>query len=158
MRCRSLALAPLMNNWFGALNPASKIGIVAVLVFFPAMISTVRGLTSADALSLELLHTYAAAPLVTFRKLRLPSALPFIFSALKVNTTLAMIGAIVSEYFGGSTAGLGYRIRDDAGLFKYPEAWAAIFVAALYGILFYTVIAVLERAMMSWHVSFRDPT
>ncbi len=152
-----IAIAPLMNNWFGALNPASKIGIVALLTFFPAMISTVRGLTSVDALSLELMHTYAARPLAIFRKLRLPSALPFIFSALKVCTTLSMIGAIVSEYFGGSTAGLGFRIRDDAGLFRYPEAWSAIFIAALYGILFYLVVSAVERTLMAWHVSFREP-
>jgi NitT/TauT family transport system permease protein len=151
-----LALAPIFNNWFGALNSASKIAIVAVSGYFPSMISTVRGLTSADALSLELMKSYAASQWEMFRKLRLPSALPFIFSALKVGTTLAMIAAIVSEYFGGSTAGLGYRIRDDAGLFKYPDAWSAIFVAALYGIIFYMVVSVVERALMSWHVSFRE--
>lgn len=151
-----VALAPIFNNWFGALNPASKIAIVAVLVYFPAMISTVRGLTSVDVLSLELMTSYAATPLQIFRKLRLPSALPFIFSALKVATTLSMIGAIVSEYFGGSTAGLGWRIRDDAGLFKYAEAWAAIFVASAIGILFYLVVSSVERAVMAWHVSFRE--
>ncbi len=151
-----IALAPIFNNWFGALNPFSKIAIVAVMVYFPAMISTVRGLTSVDPLSLELMKSYAAKPMDIFGKLRLPSALPFIFSALKVGTTLAMIGAIVSEYFGGSTAGLGWRIRDDAGLFKYPEAWSAIFVAALFGILFYLVVSSVERALLSWHVSFRE--
>ncbi|MCC6804478.1 MAG: ABC transporter permease, partial [Anaerolineae bacterium] len=151
-----LALAPIFNNWFGALNPASKIAIVAVSGYFPSMISTVRGLTSVDSLSLELMKSYAASQWDTFTKLRLPSALPFIFSALKVGTTLAMIAAIVSEYFGGSTAGLGFRIRDDAGLFKYPEAWSAIFVAALYGIIFYMVVSAVERAMMSWHISFRE--
>ena len=151
-----IALAPIMNNWFGALNPASKIAIVALMTFFPAMISTIRGLTSVDPLSLELMKSYAASQMEIFRKLRIPSALPFIFSALKVATTLSMIGAIVSEYFGGSTAGLGYRIRDDAGLFKYPEAWSAIFVASLYGILFYLVVSAVERAAMPWHVSFRE--
>jgi NitT/TauT family transport system permease protein len=151
-----IALAPIMNNWFGALNPTSKIAIVALMTFFPAMISTIRGLTSVDPLSLELMKSYAAGQTEIFRKLRLPSALPFIFSALKVATTLSMIGAIVSEYFGGSTAGLGYRIRDDAGLFKYPEAWSAIFVASLYGILFYLVVSAVERAAMPWHISFRE--
>ncbi len=151
-----LALAPIFNNWFGALNPASKIAIVAVSGYFPSMISTVRGLTSVDSLSLELMKSYAASQGEIFRKLRVPSALPFIFSALKVGTTLAMIAAIVSEYFGGSTAGLGYRIRDDAGLFKYPEAWSAIFVAALYGIIFYMVVSAVERSLMSWHISFRE--
>lgn len=151
-----IAFAPIFNNWFGLLSPASKIAIVAMTTYFPAMISTVRGLTSVDNLSLELMTSYAAAPMTIFRKLRLPSALPFIFSALKVATTLSMIAAIVSEYFGGSTAGLGFRIRDDAGLFKYPEAWSAIFIAALYGILFYTLVSAVERALLSWHISFRE--
>jgi NitT/TauT family transport system permease protein len=151
-----IALAPIMNNWFGGLSPNSKIAIVALLTFFPALISAVRGLTSVDALSLELMRSYAGTEIDTFRKLRLPSALPFIFAALKVGTTLSMIGAIVGEYFGGATTGLGYRIRDDAGLFKYPEAWSAILVAALFGILFYLLVSALERALMSWHVSFRE--
>jgi NitT/TauT family transport system permease protein len=151
-----IALAPIFNNWFGALSPTSKIAIVAVLTFFPAMISTVRGLTSVEPLQLELMQSYAAAPMTIFRKLRLPNALPYIFSALKLATTLSMIGAIVSEYFGGSTAGLGFRIRDDAGLFKYPEAWAAILMASLGGILFYLLVSAVERAMLAWHVSFRE--
>ncbi|HYO88370.1 MAG TPA: ABC transporter permease, partial [Candidatus Limnocylindrales bacterium] len=151
-----IALAPIFNNWFGALSPTSKIAIVVVLTFFPAMISTVRGLTSIEPLQLELMQSYAAGSMDTFRKLRLPNALPYIFSALKLATTLSMIGAIVSEYFGGSTAGLGFRIRDDAGLFKYPEAWAAILMASLGGILFYLLVSAVERAMLSWHVSFRE--
>lgn len=151
-----IALAPIMNNWFGALNPASKISIVAILVFFPAMISTVRGLNSVDALSLELMKSYAAGGWAIFRKVRLPSALPMIFSSLKVATTLSMIGAIVSEYFGGSTAGLGFRIRDDAGLFKYPQAWSAILMASLFGILFFVLVSAVERAVLHWHVSFRE--
>ncbi len=151
-----IAFAPIFNTWFGALNPQSKIAIVAVLTYFPAMISTVKGLNSADYHSVELMHSYAATDLQIFRKLRLPSALPFIFSALKVATTLAMIGAIVSEYFGGSTKGLGYRIREDAQLFRYPESWSAIIIAAALGILFYLVVSAVERAMMPWHISFRE--
>jgi NitT/TauT family transport system permease protein len=151
-----IALAPIFNNWFGALNPVSKMAIVVVTTFFPTMVSTVRGLNSVDPLSLELMRSYAASQWEVFRKLRLPSSLPYIFSALKVATTLSMIGSIVSEYFGGSTAGLGYRIRDDAGLFKYPEAWSAILVASLYGILFYLVVSAVERALLAWHVSFRE--
>ncbi|MFN8379162.1 MAG: ABC transporter permease [Anaerolineae bacterium] len=151
-----IALAPIFNNWFGALSSTSKIAIVVVLTFFPAMISTVRGLTSVEPLQLELMRSYAAGSTNIFRKLRIPMALPYIFSALKLATTLSMIGAIVSEYFGGSTAGLGFRIRDDAGLFKYPEAWAAILMASLGGILFYLLVSAVERAMLSWHVSFRE--
>ena len=114
-----IAFAPIMNNWFGALNPTSKIAIVAILTYFPAMISTVRGLTSVDTLSLELMsptpparRPSSAAALPQRASLHLPS--------LKVSTTLAMIGAIVSEYFGGSR-GLGYRIREDAALFRYEN-------------------------------------
>jgi len=151
-----IAFAPIFNNWFGALSQGSKIAIVAVLVYFPAMISTVRGLTSVDNLSLELMKSYAASPWEVFSKLRVPTALPYIFSALKVGTTLSMIGSIVSEYFGGSNQGLGYRIREDAALFKYPESWAAIIVASILGILFYMVVSAVERAVMPWHVSFRE--
>ena len=151
-----IAFAPIFNTWFGALNPQSKIAIVAVLTYFPAMISTVKGLNSVDYRSLELMRSYAATEMEIFRKLRFPNALPFIFSALKVATTLAMIGAIVSEYFGGSTKGLGYRIREDAQLFRYPESWSAIIIAALLGILFYMVVSAVERATMPWHISFRE--
>jgi NitT/TauT family transport system permease protein len=151
-----IALAPIFNNWFGGLNPFSKIAICAVLTYFPAMISTVRGLTTVDPLSLELMRSYAASQIAIFRKVRLPNALPYIFAALKVATTLATIGAIVSEYFGGSTAGLGFKIRDDAGLFKYPDAWASIVMASLFGILFYLVVSAVERALLHWHVSFRE--
>ncbi len=151
-----IAFAPIMNNWFGALNPASKMAIVAVLTYFPATISTIKGLTSVDNTSLELMRSYAASQWDIFRKLRLPTALPFIFSALKVATTLSMIGAIVSEYFGGSTQGLGYSIREDAALGKYSETWSAIIIASLLGILFYVLVSAVERAVMPWHVSFRE--
>jgi NitT/TauT family transport system permease protein len=113
-------------------------------------------LTSIDNLSMELMRSYAASQLQIFTKLRLPSALPYIFSALKVSTTLSMIGAVVSEYFGGSRQGLGYQIRDYAALFQYPEAWSAIIVASLFGILFYLLVSIVERAIMPWHVSFRE--
>jgi NitT/TauT family transport system permease protein len=151
-----VAFAPIMNNWFGALNPVSKVAIVAVLTYFPAMISTVKGLTSVDATSLELMNSYAASPTTIFFKLRFPTALPYIFSALKLSTTLAMIGAIVSEYFGGSTQGLGYRIREDAALFRFPETWASIIVASALGILFYLLVSAVERSVMPWYVGFRD--
>ncbi|MDX2136611.1 MAG: ABC transporter permease [Chloroflexota bacterium] len=151
-----IALAPIMNNWFGAINPASKIAIVAVLTYFPAMISTVRGLNSVDHLSLELMKSYAASQWEIFWKVRLPSALPFIFSSLKVATTLSMIGAIVSEYFGGTGNGLGFSIRNDAAFFKNAEAWSGIVIASLFGIGFYVVVSAAERALMYWHVSFRE--
>jgi NitT/TauT family transport system permease protein len=151
-----IAFAPIMNIWFGVTEPDSKIAIVAVLCYFPAMISTVRGLTSVDPMQLELMRSYAASEFHIFRWLRFPNALPFMFSAFKLTTTLSMIGAIVSEFFGGSLAGLGYRIREDAALFRFPESWSAIIVASLFGISFYLMISALERAAMPWYRAFRS--
>ncbi len=151
-----IAFAPIANFWFGVTSINSKIAIVAVLCYFPAMISTVRGLTSVETIQLELMRSYAATELEIFRALRLPNALPFIFSALKLATTLSMIGAIVSEFFGGSLSGLGYRIREDAALFRFPESWSAILVASFFGIGFYILVSSVERAAMPWYRSFRS--
>lgn len=150
-----IAFAPIMNIWFDVTTANPKIAIVAIMTYFPAMISTLRGLTSVDKTQLELMRSYAASEWAIFQKLRLPTALPFIFSALKLATTLSMIGAIVSEFFGGSFAGLGYRIREDAALFRFPESWSAIIVASLFGIAFYLLISALERAAMPWYSAFR---
>ena len=138
-----IAFAPITNFWFGVTSPTSKIAIVAVLCYFPAMISTVRGLTSVNPIQLELMRSYAASEVEIFRRLRIPNALPFIFSALKLATTLSMIGAIVAEFFGGTLSGLGYRIREDAALFRFPESWSAIIVASLFGLSFYLLISAL---------------
>jgi NitT/TauT family transport system permease protein len=151
-----IAFAPIANFWFGVTSPNSKIAIVAVLCYFPAMISTVRGLTSVDTTQLELMQSYAATEVDIFRRLRIPNALPFMFSAFKLATTLSMIGAIVAEFFGGSLSGLGYRIREDAVLFRFPESWSAIIIASLFGISFYVLISALERAAMPWYRSFRS--
>jgi NitT/TauT family transport system permease protein len=151
-----IATAPIANQWFGLINPASKIAIVVLLCFFPTMINTVRGLTSASAATVELMRSYAATELTIFRKLRLPVALPFIFSALKVCTTLAMIGAIVSEYFGGPIYGLGVNILNNARLSRFPLVWAQIVVASSLGLFFYFVVSLAERLIMPWHISFRN--
>jgi NitT/TauT family transport system permease protein len=150
-----IAFAPITNAWFGVINPLSKIAIVVILTFFPAMINTVRGLTSADASALELMRSYAASDLEIFRKVRLPAALPFIFNALKVATTLSMIGAIVAEYFGGPTTGLGVNISNDAALIRFPVVWSEIIIASALGIMFYFVVSLIERLVMPWHASFR---
>ncbi len=150
-----IAFAPITNAWFGVTNPLSKIAIVTILTFFPAMINTVRGLTAADAASLELMRSYAATDLEVFRKVRLPAALPYIFNALKVATTLSMIGAVVAEYFGGPLTGLGVNISNDAALIRYPTVWSEIIIASALGIIFYFVVSLVERLVMPWHVSFR---
>ena len=151
-----IATAPIANQWFGLVNPASKIAIVALLCFFPTMINTVRGLTSASAATVELMRSYAATEFEIFRKLRLPVALPFIFSALKVCTTIAMIGAIVSEYFGGPINMLGVNILNNARMSRFPLVWAQIVVASSLGLLFYFVVSLVERFLMPWHISFRN--
>ena len=150
-----IAFAPITNNWFGLLNPASKMAISAVLVFFPVFVNTLRGLTSVRPSSIELMRSYAAGELEIFRRVRLPNALPYIFTALKVATVLAMIGAIVGDYFGGSQDALGILIRRSAGIFAFDLAWAAIVVASVLGIAFYAAVALVERVATSWHPAAR---
>ena len=150
-----IAFAPITNNWFGVLNPLSKMVIAAVLCFFPVMVNTLRGLTSVRPSSIELMRSYAAGEWEIFRRVRIPNALPFIFSALKIATVLAMIGAIVGDYFGGSQDALGILIRRSAGIFAFEEAWAAIVVASVLGIAFYAAVALVERLTLTWHPSAR---
>jgi NitT/TauT family transport system permease protein len=150
-----IAFAPITNAWFGVVDPRSKVAIVAILTFFPAMINTVRGLTSADPASLELMRSLAASEIDIFRKLRLPVALPFIFNGLKISNSLSMIGAIVAEYFGGPTTGLGVQISSNAALIRFPLVWSEIIIASILGIIFYFVVSLAERLIMPWHVSFR---
>jgi NitT/TauT family transport system permease protein len=152
-----IAFAPIFNAWFGLTSTDSKVAIVAVLCYFPAMISTVQGLTSIEQRQLELMQSYAASEAQIFRYLRLPTALPFIFSALKLAATLAMIGAIVAEFFGGTPAtALGFRIKNDAGLLRMAESWSAIMVASALGIGFFLFISMMERSAMPWYRSFRN--
>jgi NitT/TauT family transport system permease protein len=150
-----IAFAPITNNWFGLLNPASKMAIAAVLVFFPIFVNTLRGLTSARPQQIELMRSYAAGELEIFRRVRVPTALPFVFTALKVGTVLAMIGAIVGDYFGGSQDSLGILIRRSAGIFAFDLAWAAIVVASVLGIAFYAAVALAERVALRWQQPVR---
>jgi len=150
-----IAFAPITNQWFGVLNPLSKMVIAAVLCFFPVLVNMLRGLTSVHPSSIELMRSYAAGEVEIFRRVRIPNSLPFLFSALKVASVLAMIGAVVGEYFGGTQEALGVQIRNSAALFAFETAWAAILVASILGISFYLAIALLERLTMGWHPSAR---
>ena len=150
-----IAFAPIMNSWFGITSPVSKMMIVAMLVFFPVMINTVRGLTSPDAASLELMRSYASSEGEVLRKVRIPAALPYFFTAIKIGATLSLIGAVVGEYFGGATLALGRIIVESASFLRFAEAWAAIVIAAALGIGFYLVIVMIERIVMPWHPSVR---
>jgi NitT/TauT family transport system permease protein len=150
-----VAFAPITNNWFGAIEPESKMAIAAVICFFPVFVNTLRGLTSVRPAQIELLRSYAAGEVDVFRRVRIPNALPYLFTGLKVATVLAMIGAIVGDYFGGSPNSLGTKIRQSAGYFDFDTAWAAIVVASVLGIAFYAVVALVERLTMGWHPSAR---
>lgn len=151
-----IAFAPIVNNWFGVDNPFSKMVIVAVIIFFPIMINTVRGLTLVDPAVLELMRSYAAGDLAILFKVRIPNALPYIFSAFKVAATLSMIGAVVSEYFGGNRSGLGVFITQEVAQFRFANTWAGIVVASLVGLALYLAVLLAERLTIPWHRSVRQ--
>lgn len=142
-----VALAPVVIKAAG-LGWPSKTIIVAITVLFPVVINAVRGLQSAQPMHLDLMHSYAASPAQTFREVRWPSALPFIFTALRVSSTLALINAIVAEFFGTEGKGLGFRIQIEVGRFGLDIVWAAIVVASVIGISFYLLISALERFVL----------
>jgi NitT/TauT family transport system permease protein len=146
-----IAFAPITNQWFdGGLTKSSKIAIAAILCFFPVMVNTLKGLTSVRPQDLELMRSYAAGEVEIFRRVRIPTALPFIFTGLKVATVLAMIGAVVGEYFGGALNALGVLILTRSRLFQFNEAWAGITMVCLFGIALYVAVAILERITLRW--------
>jgi NitT/TauT family transport system permease protein len=151
-----IAFAPIMNDWFGLLNPFSKMAIAAVLCYFPVLINTVRGLTSVDPRSIELMRSYAAGRGTVFRRVRIPASLPHLFAGLKIASVLSMIGAIVGEYFGGPITALGVTILNASAYSNFPVAWAGIVMASALGILFYGAVALAERLTTSWDPSRRD--
>jgi len=150
-----IAFAPLLNNWFGLLNPLSKALMAAVLVFFPVMANVTRGLVQVDPAALELMRSYAASEWTILRKVRIPNALPYFFTAMKVATTLSLIGAIVAEYFGGAASVLGRMIVQSASALKFDITWAAILFGAVTGITFYLVVVAVERLVIPWHAAMR---
>ena len=150
-----IAIAPIFNAWFGVTNPVSKMMVAALLVFFPVMINVTRGLTQVEPSALELMRSYASSDWEVLRKVRLPNALPYFLTALKVATTLSLIGAIVGEYFGGSTAVIGRVVVQSASALRFDVTWAAILLGAVTGIVFYLLVVALERLLIPWHPSVR---
>ena len=144
-----VALAPLAIVWFGV-EQGSKVAIVTMMTFFPTFISVLRGLLSVKPQSLELMKSYAASEWQIFTKLRLPASLPFMFTAFRACTTLAMIGAVVSEFFGGPMKSLGVYIKSTASLFQTRQAWSAILIACALGLAFYFAVSLVERLAMPW--------
>ncbi|MEJ6784290.1 ABC transporter permease [Aminobacter sp. Piv2-1] len=149
-----IGVAPIMVMWFG-FDWQSKAAVVIIMTFFPMLVNTVAGLTASGHMERDLMRTYASNYWQTLFKLRLPAAAPFIFNALKINSTLALIGAIVAEFFGTPVVGMGFRISTEIGRMNVDMVWAEIAVAALAGSLFYGVVALAERATTFWHPSVR---
>ena len=147
-----VGMAPIFVMWFG-FDWQSKCAIVIVMVYFPMLVNSVQGLELIDPSRQDLMRTYNASYTQTLFKLRLPSALPFIFNGLKICSTLALIGAIVAEFFGSPIKGMGFRISSEVGRFALDMVWAEIFVAAMAGCLFYGSIALIERRTTFWHPS-----
>jgi NitT/TauT family transport system permease protein len=149
-----VGVAPILVMWFGFDWP-SKAAMVVVMTFFPMLINTLAGLNSASAMEQDLMKSYGTNWFTTLTKLRLPAAMPFIFNALKINSTLAMIGAIVAEFFGTPIVGMGFRMSTEVGRQGLDMVWAEITVAALTGSFFYGCLAFAERKITFWHPSYR---
>jgi NitT/TauT family transport system permease protein len=149
-----IGTAPILVRWFG-FDWESKSAVVTVMVFFPMLINTIQGLQLSDRIHRDLMQTYNATPTQTLLKLRLAAAMPFIFNGLKICSTLALIGAIVAEFFGSPIKGIGFRISTEVGRFALDMVWAEITIAAITGSLFYGGIVLLEKVLTFWHPSQR---
>lgn len=152
-----VGIAPILVMWFG-FDWQSKAAVVVVMVFFPVLVNTIAGLAASERMQRDLMATWSAGYWQTLWKLRLPAAMPFIFNGLKIATTLALIGAIVAEFFGSPTQGMGFRISTEVGRLALDMVWAEITVAALAGSLFYGLVALIERQVTFWHPSQRSRT
>jgi NitT/TauT family transport system permease protein len=150
-----VGIAPIMVMWFG-FDWQSKAAVIVIMTFFPMLVNTLAGLNAAGGIERDLMRSYAAGYWGTLVKLRLPNALPFVFNALKINSTLALIGAIVAEFFGTPIVGMGFRISTEVGRMNIDMVWATIAVAAVAGSAFYGALVLIERALTFWHPSFRS--
>jgi NitT/TauT family transport system permease protein len=148
-----VGIAPIMVMWFG-FDWQSKAAVVVAMTFFPMLVNAGAGLQQTGAMEADLMRTYAAGYAQTLLKLRLPSALPFVFNALKLNATLALIGAIVAEFFGTPIVGMGFRISTEAARLDLGVVWAEIVVAALVGTISFALLSLLERVVTFWHPSY----
>jgi NitT/TauT family transport system permease protein len=149
-----IGIAPILVMWFG-FDWQSKAAVVVVMTFFPMLVNAVVGLSAAGRIERDLMHSYGASWLQTLLALRLPAAMPFLFNALKINASLALIGAIVAEFFGTPTLGMGFRISTEVGRMSLDMVWATIVVAAVAGSTFFGVLVLIEKKVTFWHPSNR---
>lgn len=150
-----VGVAPIMVMWFG-FDWQSKAAVVVIMVFFPVLVNMVAGLKATEPMQRDLMATYGASYWQSLLKLRLPAAMPFLFNGLKIATTLALIGAIVAEFFGSPIVGMGFRITAEIGRLGLPMIWAEIAVAALAGSAFFGAVALIEKRVTFWHPSQRN--
>lgn len=150
-----IGLAPILVMWFG-FGWQSKAAVVVAMVFFPMLVNVVAGLAASERMQRDLMATWGASYWQSLWKLRLPAAMPFVFNGLKIAASLALIGAIVAEYFGSPVVGMGFRISTAAGVLNLELVWAEIAVAALSGSAFYGLIALIEKGVTFWHPSQRN--
>lgn len=149
-----VGLAPILVMWFG-FDWQSKAAVVVVMVFFPILVNMVAGLQASERMQRDLMATWGASYWQTLLKLRLPAAMPFVFNGLKIASTLALIGAIVAEFFGSPIYGMGFRISTEVGRLGLDMVWAEIAVAALAGTALYGIVSLIERWVTFWHPSQR---
>jgi NitT/TauT family transport system permease protein len=149
-----VGLAPILVMWFG-FDWQSKAAVVVVMVFFPILVNMVAGLQASERMQRDLMATWGASYWQALWKLRLPAAMPFIFNGLKIASTLALIGAIVAEFFGSPVYGMGFRISTEVGRLGLDMVWAEIAVAALAGSALYGLVSLIERWVTFWHPSQR---
>ena len=145
-----IALAPIFNAWFGITDARSNQAVVIVVVFFPVFINTGRGLTEVAPSQLELMRSYASSEWTVIRRVRIPNALPFFLSSLRIVAPLSVIAAIVAEYFGGPQDRIGPVITQNASFARYDAAWAAIVVGSAVGLVLFGLALLIERLAMPW--------
>jgi NitT/TauT family transport system permease protein len=147
-----VALAPIFNAWFGTTSLMSKVAVAAIMVFFPVMVNTTRGLLTIDPLHRELGESISMSRAQFMRWVRVPGAVPAMFDGLRIGSTLSVIGIIVAEYFGGAANALGVYIANTAALSQFSRTWAAVVVASLIGLCLYGLIALIERLVAPWRI------
>jgi NitT/TauT family transport system permease protein len=143
-----VALAPLLNNMYSPLSTLPRREVVALSAFVPVFFNVLRGLSQLAPVHRELMQSYAASQTSVLRVIRVPNALPYFFNGLRLASSLAVIAAVVSEYFGGLQDGLGSRITSSVGASNYPAAWASVLGAVALGLLFYVGALLLERVVL----------
>lgn len=148
-----IAITPIVSRWLGFDQP-TRIVVVGIMTFAPMVVSAYKGLTSLNKESMDLMHSYAATGLQTFLKLRLPSSLPYVFSALKVGATACVIGSVVAEFFN-SAGGIGKLIANNIQSGDFALAWCGVVIVTLVGLVLYGVISLIERLVVPWEASQR---